>query len=187
LKGRNHLFTATKSGECVSVDQLESTIPGFIGQFKGALTKDRYRAATVFVDHFSRFSYIHLQRGLTSVETVQAKTAFEAFAKAHGVTIKHYHCDNGRFADNAYLDHVTKSGQTISYCGVNAHFQNGIAEKRIRDLQERARKQLLHAKAHWPSAIELNLWSYAIRNANHLLATIPDKEDGSCPLERFTQ
>jgi hypothetical protein len=47
LKGRNHLFTATKSGECVSIDQLESTTPGFIGQFKGALTKDRYRAATV--------------------------------------------------------------------------------------------------------------------------------------------
>jgi hypothetical protein len=118
---------------------------------------------------------------------VQAKTAYEAFASAHGVTIKHYHCDNGRFADNAYLDHVTKSGQTISYCGVNAHFQNGIAEKRIRDLQERARKQLLHAKARWPSAIELNLLPYALRNANHLLATIPDREDGSCPLERFSQ
>jgi hypothetical protein len=40
LKGRNHLFTATKPGECISVDQLESTTPGFIGQFKGALTKD---------------------------------------------------------------------------------------------------------------------------------------------------
>jgi hypothetical protein len=118
---------------------------------------------------------------------VQAKTAFETLANTHGVTIKHYHCDNGRFADNAYLDHVTKSGHTISYCGVNAHFQNGIAEKRIRDLQERARKQLLHAKAHWPSAIELNLWPYALRNANHLLATIPDREDGSCPLERFSQ
>jgi hypothetical protein len=43
--------------------------------------------------------------------------------------MKHYHFDNGRFADNAYLDHVTKSGQTTSYCGVNAPFQNGIAEK----------------------------------------------------------
>ena len=131
LKDSSKLFTATKPGECVSVDQLESTTPGFIAQFKGALTKDRYRAATVFVDHFSRFSYIHLQRGLTSAETVQAKRAFESFSQAHGVTIKHYHCDNGRFADNAYLEHVTKSGQTITYCGVNAHFQNGIAEKRI--------------------------------------------------------
>ena len=187
LKESSKLFTATKPGECVSVDQLESTTPGFIAQFKGVLTKDQYRASTVFVDHFSRFIYIHLQRGLTSAETVQAKRAFEAFAQAHGATIKHYHCDNSRFADNAYLEHVTKSGQTISYCGVNAHFQNGIAEKRIRDLQERTRKKLLHAKARWPSAIELNLWPYALQNANHLLATLLDREDGSCPLERFSK
>jgi hypothetical protein len=35
-----NLFTATKPGECVSADQLESTTPGFIGQFTDALTKD---------------------------------------------------------------------------------------------------------------------------------------------------
>jgi hypothetical protein len=70
LKGRNHLFTATKPGECVSVDQLESRTPGFISHFKGGVTKDRYQAATVFVDHFSQFSCIHLQRGLTFVATV---------------------------------------------------------------------------------------------------------------------
>jgi hypothetical protein len=26
----------------------------------------------------------------------------------------------------------------VTHCGVNAHFQNGIAERRIRDLQDRA-------------------------------------------------
>jgi hypothetical protein len=30
---------------------------------------------------------------------------------------------------------VKKQPQTISFCGVNAHFQNGVAEKIIRDLQ----------------------------------------------------
>ena len=52
------------------------------------------------------------------------------------------------------------------FCGVNAHFQNGIAEKRIRDLQEAARSQLLHAKHRWPSAVDTCLWPYAIRYAN---------------------
>lgn len=179
------IYVATKPGNCVSVDQLESNTPGFIAQLKGSLTKQRYRAATIFVDHYSRLSYVYLQRGLTSDETLKAKRAFEAYARSHNVQIKHYHCDNGRFSDNAFIDDVTKRGQTISYCGVNAHFQNGIAEKRIRDLQERARKMLLHAKSRWPSAIELNLWPYAVRTANHLMATLPDKDDGSCPLERF--
>jgi hypothetical protein len=59
------------------------------------------------------------------------------------VIVKHYHADNGRFAENLFMSAVAESGQTISFCGVSAHFQNGIAEKRIRDLSEQARKQLL--------------------------------------------
>ena len=42
-----------RPGDCVSIDQLESPTPGFIGQIKGWLMTDRYTAATVFVDHFS--------------------------------------------------------------------------------------------------------------------------------------
>jgi hypothetical protein len=152
-KGR--LRTVQVPGECISVDQLESTLPGFVAHLKGKLTRKRYKAATVFVDHKSRLSYIHLQESLTSKETVEAKHAFEAFARSFGIRIMHYHADNGRFADNLFLKDVATSGQTISFCGVNAHFQNGIAEKMIRDLQESARKQLLHAKSRWPTAIKL--------------------------------
>jgi hypothetical protein len=68
---------------------------------------------------------------------------------------------------------------------VNAHFQNGITKKRIHDLSKQARKQLLHAKARWPSAIKINLWPYALCNANNICNTIPDKEDGSSPHKRF--
>jgi hypothetical protein len=52
------------------------------------------------------------------------------------VRIQHYHADNDRFADNGFMNAIKKQHQTISFCGVNSHFQNGIAEKRIRDLQE---------------------------------------------------
>ena len=41
----------TQQGQCVSVDQLESTQVGFIAQLKGIPTKKRYRYATIFVDH----------------------------------------------------------------------------------------------------------------------------------------
>jgi hypothetical protein len=184
-KGR--LRTVQVPGECISVDQLESPLPGFVAQLKGKLTRKRYKAATVFVDHKSRLSYVHLQEGLTSKETVEAKHAFEAYARVFGINIRHYHADNGRFADNAFLKDVTASGQTISFCGVNAHFQNGIAEKMIRDLQESTRKQLLHAKSRWPKAIELNLWPYALRLANHLRNSLPDRDDATSPIERFSR
>jgi hypothetical protein len=72
---------------------------GFIAQLKGTLTKKRYTAATIFVDHNSRLKYVHLMTRLTSEETIEAKQAFEHFAKQHGIRILHYHCNNGQFAD----------------------------------------------------------------------------------------
>ena len=154
---------ATKPGQCISVDQLESPTPGLFGQLKGTPTLKRYKAATVFVDHFSRLSYVHLQESLTSADTLKAKHAFEKFCGTHGVQVQHYHCDNGRFADNAFITDVFEQHQNISYCGVNAHFQNGVAEKRIRDLQDLTRTSLLHATARWPKAISVHLWPYALR------------------------
>ena len=53
--------TITHPGQCVSVDQLESSTPGLIAQMRGIPTKARYKVATVFVDHFSGLSYVHLQ------------------------------------------------------------------------------------------------------------------------------
>ncbi len=47
----NHLLT--RNDEVVSVDQLESSIPGFIGQMTGKLTNKRAVASTIFVDHAS--------------------------------------------------------------------------------------------------------------------------------------
>ena len=166
-------------GDCISVDQMESTTPGFVAQLKGWLTNARYRVATVFVDHHSGLSFVYLQNDTTSDQMVKAKKSFEAYCQTHGITVKHYHADNGCFADNLFMQDVAEAGQTISFCGVNAHFQNGVAEKCIRDLQEQARAMLLHAKARWPQAITANLWPYAFRLANDIFNTTPSKESGN--------
>jgi hypothetical protein len=142
--------------------------------------------ATIFVYHFSRMSYVHLQESLTSPDTVEAKEAFEAFVINMGVIIQHYHADNGRFADNGFMNAVKKQEQTIYIFGVNDHFLNGIAEKRIRDLQEQARTMLLHAKSRWPKVVYVHVWSYELRSANQLRQVTPDKEDGTSPLESFS-
>ena len=64
---------------------------------------------------------------------------------SHGVHVQHNHCDNGHFADNAFLADSEKNKWHITYCGVNAYFQNGIAEKIIKNVHQYAWKQLLHA------------------------------------------
>ena len=187
MSNRVKVRQVTQPGDCVSVDQMQSTLPGFMGQLKGRLTKKRYNCATVFVDHHSRLTYIHLQESLSSEHTLQAKHAFEAFCNKHHVIVSHYHADNGRFADNMFLSDIKNRSQTISFCGVNAHFQNGIAEKKIRDMTEMARKQLLHAKARWPTAIHLSLWPYAIRNAAYVYNNMPNTHHDISPIEVFSR
>ena len=86
---------AMHPGQIVLVDQLESTSPGFIAQLKGTLTQQRYKYATVFVDQYSRYTFVYLQKHITSQETVMAKHAFERSAEQCGVKIIHYHADNG--------------------------------------------------------------------------------------------
>ena len=95
---------ATKPGQIVSVDQLESLTPGFIVQLKGNLTKQCYRYATIFVNQYSHLSYVFLQQTIMSNETVQAKTTFERYSAERGVPILHYHVDNGRFANKGFIE-----------------------------------------------------------------------------------
>ncbi len=123
---------------------------------------------------------------LSAEETLKAKCAFEQFASEHGIKIQHYHCDNGRFADNSFKQSCEQSHQQLTFCGVNAHFQNGIAKRAIRDLSESARKQLLHAHARWPAAVHLSLWPYALHNAALLFNTMAVLEGGTSRLECFS-
>jgi len=157
------LRRATYAGHCVAVDQCESPTPGLVTQIKGTPTKKRYTCATVFIDLFSDFSFVHFQYTMNAQETLEAKLAFEHYAKSHGVNIRVYHADNGRFTENLWKE---DADQFLSYAGVNAHFQNGRAEKKIRDLQDMGRTQLIHAHRHWPDAISSHLWPYAMRTAN---------------------
>ena len=178
---------ATGPGAVVAVDQMISSTPGLIGQMRGFITRKRYMVSTVFVDHYSGLSFVYLQKSTSAAETVEAKRAFERYAKTHGVSIRHYHADNGIFAEAGFIKAVEADRQTISYCAVNAHHQNGRAEKKIRDLQELSRTQLLHAKQRWPEAITANLWPYAMRMACEISNFAPGIKDSVSPIELFSQ
>jgi hypothetical protein len=93
-------------GQCLSVDQLESSpVASFIGQNKGYFFQKRYKVLMIFVDHFSRPSSVYLQESTKGVHTLAAKRSFEAYAATHGVKIRQYHADNGRFLEKLFLNH----------------------------------------------------------------------------------
>ena len=129
---------------------------------------------------------MYLQHHITSEETVKARHAFENATGQRGVKILHYHADNGRFADNAFIVDCNAQQQSLSYCGVNAHFQNGIAERCIRDLQEQTRTSMLNAMNKWKKMILICLWPYAMRHANDVANATPRMGENKSPLEKFT-
>jgi hypothetical protein len=94
-KASHKVFIATKPRQCISVNQMMLIEVGFYTQMKGKLTKKQYRCARIFVDHYSRLRYVHLQVNNSSIKTVASKRTFESFAAKHSVKIQHYHCDNG--------------------------------------------------------------------------------------------
>ena len=82
-----------------------------------------------------------------------AKHAFEGSADQRGTKILHYHADNGRFTETTIITDCKAQQQGLSYCGVNAHFQNRIAERCIYDLQEQTRTSMLYAMNKWKQMI----------------------------------
>jgi hypothetical protein len=75
--------TNLEPGDIVSVDQIESSVPGFLAQITGSLTRNRIVGSSVYVDHASDLSYICHHTSMSSKETLKGKEAFEQYAKSH--------------------------------------------------------------------------------------------------------
>lgn len=117
---------------------MVSPTPGLVAQITGKLTVARYKYATVFVDQASRLCFMYLQKTATANETIEAKRAFEAYARSNGTVIRAYHADNGIFKANKWVKACKLANQPLSFAGVNSHHQNGIAERKIKELQDDA-------------------------------------------------
>jgi hypothetical protein len=116
---------------------------------------------TIFVDAFSDINLLWHQTSTSIEQILGAKHSLEGFAAANNVSTVHYHADNGRFSESKFVDDVNLKG----FSGGGAHHQNGVAEKRISNLQDSARAILIDAYRCWPDAINVHLWPYALCNA----------------------
>jgi hypothetical protein len=174
-----------RPGATVSVDHFESRVKGRTAYSKDRLSSDQYVGGCVFVDHMSGYLHVEHQLGFSSSETIRAKQNYEQLAMNFGVLVDSYVADNGVFKANAFVTHIRDHNQKLSYCGVNAHHQNAIAERSIRTVSECARSMLLHASLHWKDQIQSNMWPLAISYAVHLYNHFPS-DKGLCPADLFT-
>jgi hypothetical protein len=151
------------------------------------LTTHHYRVATIFVNSYSDFTFIWNQTTTNAEQTLGAKQAFERFASANNIHIHHYHADKGQFAEPTFVNAISSKGQTTSFSGVGAQHQSGVADRRIRDLQDSARAMLIHAYRRWPITICVNLWPYALSNATYIRNVTTNEKGQKTPVAAFAR
>jgi len=177
----NHL----RAGDAISVDHFESRLRGRSYTSFGKGISDKYIGGCIFVDHMSGRIQVEHQLGFSASETIRAKQNFEKTALDHGVIVSEYLADNGVFKANKFVKHIHERNQKIRYCGVNAHHQNGIAERSIRTVSEMSRALLLHASTKWKDGIDSSLWPMAVDYATFIYNNLPNS-DGISPNDLFT-
>ena len=126
--------------------------------------------------------YVHLMKDLTLPETVLAKMAFKKLCARADRSVKHYHADNGWFSDTAFLPSCNNLNQTIEFCGVGTHHQNGIVENRNKQITQVARVLLLHGTRMWPHMIDQMFRPFAIKAAANSLHI---DTEGNTPESKF--
>ena len=173
-------------GSRVSIDQYESSVRGRLATSRGKESfGTKYAGGTIFCDHSSGLIHCFHQVSLRASDTIISKRSFERFAKSCGVKIKAYHGDNGVFKAKEFMDTITAQGQEIRFSGVRAHHQNGIAERAIQNVTEKARSIMQHAYLHWPEEFQVELWPFALDYACWIVNHTPNHKHGWMPIELF--
>ena len=140
----------------------------------------------MWVDHFSRYLHANCHEQATIQSALESKESFELFAKCYNVQIKHIHSDNGVFTTKAFKDHIIACDQQQSFCGVSAHWQNGVIERYIGIITTHARTMLLHPMQIWPDIVTSEFWSYAFLHAVHLHNCTLRSNETKSPFTLFT-
>ena len=171
-------------GDFVSVDQMVAGTPSLIPFHAGS--KHWYNCAMLWCDHTSWFLWSHLQESTNAVTTLKSKVSFKTFARQYNQHIKHIHSNNQIFNSKVFMQSVKNSDQSQSFCGVGAHWQNGVIECHIGIITTHAHMMLLHAMSYWPKIITSEFWSFAFMQAVNQHNSFLQRGQSKSPFTLFT-
>ena len=175
-------------GQEVACDQFEVKKRGRRFKTYGEeRVAEQFSGGAIFVDVATGFARCYFQVSLDAFETIKAKNMFEREALSCGVVVRNYRSDNGAFSKSEFMQEIYDSEQLISFSGVGAHHQNGVAERAIRTVVTKARTMLSHAQLRWPECTGSELWPMAMQHATYLNNIIPNINEGLSPEEKFAK
>ena len=176
-------------GQQICIDHFVCKNKGRLFTSRGkTISTDMYGGGCIFVDSFSGFVHVELQKHLNALETLEAKDRFEAMSLDFGVIPQTYLSDNGgAFTSHAFAAKMKEYEQVSKFAGAGAHHHNGVAERNIRTIISIARTMMIHSAMHWPEVSDVELWPMAVKHAVHVFNRMPSVETGICPLDKFTR
>ena len=120
------------SDNCISIDQYVCLHCGRLTTVYGKTpSAQTYGGGTIFVDHASGYIHVEHQVSLSAADTICSKRNFERIMINHGVLMRRYRADNGVFNSAAFEEEIKRGSQLITYSGVGAQHQNGVAKRLI--------------------------------------------------------
>ena len=175
-------------GQRIFSDQLVSHQSGRLFHTAGRESEEKqFCGSTVFVDGASGYLHVEPQVTLNASDTINAKLKFEQLAMEMGVKVDSYHTDNGIYKSRAFTEELASNYQSITFSGVGAKWQNGVAEGAINIVVSRARTLMLHSNIHWPEEKDESLWPMALKHAAHLYNHTPNERSGIAPIQIFSR
>ena len=82
---------------------------------------------------------------------------------------------------------TTACGETITFCGVGAHHQNGVTENHISRLTRVTRTSIFHAQRRWPEAVGEILWPFSWKDFVRRYNDLHLDKAGLSPLQKHSQ
>jgi len=125
----------------------------------------------LFIDDYTRYTSVWLLPNKKAVTCTSAYQSFQARVDSMGYEIKRFRCDNGRGEyDNKTFRYVLAArGTTYEPCPPYAHHKNGVAERMIRTITEKARAMMIDSQA------PIQFWGEAVNTAVYLHQRSPNE------------
>ena len=131
--------------------------------------KGGYEYFITFIDDYSRYGYVYLMR--QKFEAFENLKEFKAEVKNQlGKCIKAIQSDRGgEYLLGDFKDYLTQNEIVSQLTAPRTPQQNGVAERRNRNLLEMVRSMMSY------STLPVSFWGYALKTAMHILNLVPSK------------
>ena len=109
-----------------------------------------YHGGFIFYDHASGYIQVRHQVALGASDTTNDKFNYDIYASHARLFIQANYIENGSFASKCFMSQVIYNNRQISFRGVGASHQNGVAERGLQTITNMARTMLIHASIKNP-------------------------------------